>query len=205
MPYPTLSIPTTGPIYYHPTSSYGSSQAFPFYGTPYHQSLPSYDGAKSNVPTLGPVYQKTFHQLLPLSEHKNSAKSKFKRDVHDGNSVTSYPQYYSSYAKNKPSYDPYPSHQSKYSSNYPTTSYQSNYDSYNYPNSYPSNYVVHVVNHKLYSVYIQEPVDFNDAPEPVYGVSFRIRQFYDCSDPSQNCDELEKSGQLIDCDIPRFR
>ena len=141
-PYHKLGVPTTGPIYYQPTPTYGNALTFPFYGTPYHNSLESYNSAPSNVPILGPVYQKARHQISPLSHEKKIGRLKSKRDSHDEELETSSSHYHSNFVKNQPSYNQYSAPPITYSSNYaaPPLTYSSNY-----PTSYPSNYILHVV------------------------------------------------------------
>jgi hypothetical protein len=48
-------------------------------------------------------------------------------------------------------------------------------------------------------------VSFDDAPEIVYGIAFRVRRIYDCNEPGQDCGKLESEDKVVKCDIPRFR
>ena len=46
---------------------------------------------------------------------------------------------------------------------------------------------------------------FDDAPELVYGIAFRVRRIYECGEKGLDCDQLEAEGKIVDCEIPRFR
>ena len=49
-------------------------------------------------------------------------------------------------------------------------------------------------------------VTFDDAPEIIYGISFRVRRKYACGEKDEvDCDKLEAEGNVVDCDIPRFK
>ena len=57
-----------------------------------------------------------------------------------------------------------------------------------------------------YDTYYQ-PVKtrFDDAPELVYGIAFRVRRIYECGEKGLDCDQLEAEGKIVDCETPRFR
>ena len=46
---------------------------------------------------------------------------------------------------------------------------------------------------------------FDDAPELVYGIAFRVRRIYECGEKGLDCDQLEAEGKIVDCETPRFR
>ena len=71
----------------------------------------------------------------------------------------------------------------------------------------PSYYIQKVVSMVSYEIKsgVIEQINFDDAPQPVYGIAFRIRKYYGCDELEQRCDEFENNGNVIDCDIPRFR
>ena len=63
----------------------------------------------------------------------------------------------------------------------------------------------HHVIHPVHHVHIKT-IRFDNAPEPVYGIAMRYRKFYDCNDPGQDCEELERDGKIVQCgDLQRFR
>ena len=49
------------------------------------------------------------------------------------------------------------------------------------------------------------PVTFDDAPKLVYGIAFRVRRAYTCGEQGIDCEELERQGKVVECDINRFR
>ena len=53
--------------------------------------------------------------------------------------------------------------------------------------------------------YLVKDVKFDDAPEIVYGITFRVRRFYDCNEEGQDCGKLETEGKVVQCDVSRFR
>ena len=71
----------------------------------------------------------------------------------------------------------------------------------------PSYYIQKVVSMVSYEIKsgVIKPTKFDDAPQPVYGIAFRIRKYYSCDELEEGCGEFENSGRVIDCDIPRFR
>ena len=49
-------------------------------------------------------------------------------------------------------------------------------------------------------------VRFDDAPDPIYGVSLRTRRLFPCDGKlAENCDKLESSGKVVNCNQARFR
>ena len=48
-------------------------------------------------------------------------------------------------------------------------------------------------------------VTFDDAPKIVYGISFRVRRKYECGEKDFDCDQMIAEGNVVDCNIPRFR
>ena len=64
--------------------------------------------------------------------------------------------------------------------------------------------VLSMVSYEIKSGLIKQ-VEFDDAPQPVYGIAFRIRRHYSCDELEQGCGEFEDKGNVIDCDLPRFR
>ena len=62
------------------------------------------------------------------------------------------------------------------------------------------------LNNSLNNGLISPNIKFDDAPKLVFGVSFRIRRVYGCEESDKlNCDTLISQGNVVDCDVPRFR
>ena len=53
--------------------------------------------------------------------------------------------------------------------------------------------------------YLVKDVKFDDDPEIVYGIAFRVRRFYECNEDGQGCGKLETEGKVVQCDVSRFR
>ena len=138
----------------------------------------------SDIPTPGPVYYKPYHS------EDSTVHPRTKRDAKNLNfgpfhskfsffsdSFPSYSQHYEPVSAK--SFSPYPEHYEPVRGTSP--------DQQHANNGYIHN------------------VRFDDAPEPVYGIAFRVRRIYDCNDPGQDRGELESEGKVVECNIPRFR
>ena len=72
----------------------------------------------------------------------------------------------------------------------------------------PSNYQQYVSPPQQYQPrqdYHPPKVNFDDAPEIIYGIAIRLRRDNDCMDSRQECEQLELDGKVFECNISRFR
>ena len=52
---------------------------------------------------------------------------------------------------------------------------------------------------------LQETINFDDAPEIIYGVAVRTRRVTPCERLELRCEELINEGKFVNCAQPRFR
>ena len=141
--------------------------------------------ASPEVYTPGPIYYKPHTPPLYTTNHK------YKRSADQPQTVYNYPY----------NYNPGGSHETAYA---PVQSYAS-----------PVIPAVLTTNHQSYVSPNQQPtytpsceyVNFDDAPEPIYGIAISTRTIYDCNDAeyADLCTKLQKEDKFVDCDNRRFR
>lgn len=140
--------------------------------------------ASPEVYTPGPIYYKPHTPPLYTTNHK------YKRSADQPQTVYNYPY----------NYNPGGSHETAYA---PVQSYAS-----------PVIPAVLTTNHQSYVSPNQQPtytpsceyVNFDDAPEPIYGIAISTRTVYDCNDAeyADLCTKLQKEDKFVDCDNRRF-
>ena len=51
-----------------------------------------------------------------------------------------------------------------------------------------------------------EKIRFDDAPDPIYGLTVRTRQVFPCDGKlADECADLEENGKVVECQQERFR